>query len=149
MYYRIRITGIVTLVSVLCGCGLFSPQDVEDPAQDNRSNADPLNFSDILSNNKEEFRFFDYEDLFNAGFSYRTAGESYDREPFIERIEDIVSEHIRSQDSLVSVAWSREDTASNDNFGISDTVQLNSRIYEISFQGSSDTLRGEAELVLV
>lgn len=109
MYKRkIFRTFFIVLILVLSRCGLFLPGNPENP--DNTIlDVDPLKFKDILSSNKEQFVFQDYEDLFSGDFGYRDVfvpTDTFNKEKVISRIQTIKQRYVENNTKKkIQVQW--------------------------------------------
>ncbi len=134
-------------------CGLFSPDDPEDP--EGKKDTDPLDFRLILKGNVEQFNFEDYNELFYETFIYVDPNNNqHSRTRLLSRLSTIEAKYTgeSAQDTL-DVSWYHADTTSSDPewFDKEKEITLQPRAYHVLLGDSlpSDTsFTGEATFKL-
>jgi hypothetical protein len=131
----------------IISCGIFSPREVEPPAES--APKDPLNFSDILINSGsgERFSDLDYEILFHDSMTYRDeiGRANFDKNAVRGRLNSIISKY-----SDIEVRWdvAEEDQGENVNFDRDEIAVLDTRKYR-AYRGAMtitvDTAAAEAD----
>jgi hypothetical protein len=102
-----EIRGVLFLLVLCMGCGVFYPNDIVEPPEAN-TGIDPFNFDGILSGTGETFRKKNLNDVLHGNLTYEgSQGYRYSRSELLSRLNTIAGEDRDNDADSISIAWSR------------------------------------------